>query len=73
MSDVLVVEETGCIDHIPEYADGLCLRKLAMLTNIPLERGLASFHEDVDVVAGLREVDEVDDVGMLYLLANDHF
>ena len=34
---------------------------------------LASFHEDVDVVAGLREVDEVDDVGMLYLLANDHF
>ena len=36
-------------------------------------RGLlfASFHEDVDVVAGLWEVDEVDDVGVLYLLSND--
>ena len=34
---------------------------------------LAAFHEDVDVVAGLSEVDEVDDVGVLYLLADDHF
>lgn len=44
-------------------------RESCMVTDLRL----AALHEDVDVVAGLREVDEVDDVGMLYLLANDHF
>ena len=34
---------------------------------------LAPLHEDVDVVAGLCEVNEVDNVGVLYLLPNDHF
>ena len=34
---------------------------------------MAAFHEDVDVVAGFGEVDEVDDIGVLDLLADDDF
>ena len=52
-----------------DHAGGCGPRENCMGTDLLL----AAFHEDVDVVAGLSEVDEVDDVGVLYLLADDHF
>jgi hypothetical protein len=39
-----------------------------MVSRIPL----ASFHEDIDVIVGLCEVNELDNIGMLYLLSNKH-
>lgn len=32
----------------------------------------ASFHEDIDVIVGLCEVNELDNIWMLYLLSDKH-
>ncbi len=79
MSDVFVVEETGSSDDVPEDGEGVSflngalqfdeiLKVAVIVSRIPF----ASFHEDIDVIVGLCEVNELDNIWMLYLLSDKH-
>jgi len=40
MSNILVIQETSCTNDVLENADGFCLRNMAVLANMVLERAV---------------------------------
>lgn len=80
MSDVFIVEQAGSRDDISEDGQCVVLGDRAINFDEILQRSrsvelvrFTALHEDVDVVAGFGEVDEVDDIEVLDLLADDNF